>query len=134
MANADAFGLQNSGFESFLFADVGYEINGSSLTILSMLARLGKDPWTEAASWAKLPRPALIDRLAAAIAQMPLCPQALAEARNTASRVSLLLPSESAQPAKTAQVRNNFAGAQNKLIFVMLCASVAAAIAVLFFR
>ncbi len=56
MAKADVFALKNSGLEAFLLAEVGTEWNGSGLTVLSLLARLGKDPWAEAATWSKLPR------------------------------------------------------------------------------
>jgi hypothetical protein len=89
---SDAFALTKSGLNPFLFAEVGTELNGSTLTILSVLARLGQDPWAEAARWAKLPRAAIIDCLAQSISQMPLCPQALTDARLTASRLILLLP------------------------------------------
>jgi hypothetical protein len=92
MSHADAFALKNSGLNEFLFAEVGTEANGSSLTILSVLARLGRDPWAEAAGWTKLPRASIVDRLADCISQMPLRPPALAEARTTASRLILLLP------------------------------------------
>ncbi len=53
MTSTDAFALKNSDLNTFLFADVGTELNGSALTILSVLARLGEDPWAEAARWAK---------------------------------------------------------------------------------
>ena len=49
MSHPDAFALKNSGLNEFLFAEVGIELNGSPLTILSILARLGQDPWVEAA-------------------------------------------------------------------------------------
>ena len=88
----DAFALKNSGLDGFLYADVGSELNGSALTILSMIARLGHDPWAEAARWAALPRAGVIDSLARSIAQMPLAPSALAETRVTAARLALLLP------------------------------------------
>jgi hypothetical protein len=94
MSRPDAFALKNSGLNEFLFAEVGTELNGSQLTILSTLARLGRDPWTEAARWAKLPTAAMIDCLAHSIAQMPLCPQSLLEAHVTASRLVLLLPAQ----------------------------------------
>ena len=45
MAAADVFVFKNSGLNAFLFAEVGTELNGSPLTILSVLARLGQDPW-----------------------------------------------------------------------------------------
>jgi hypothetical protein len=96
MSYSDAFALKNSGLNAFLFAEVGTELNGSPLTILSILARLGRDPWAEAARWAEMPKPAMIDCLAYSIAQMPLCPQALVEARVTASRLVMLLPAPNA--------------------------------------
>jgi hypothetical protein len=94
MSHSDAFALKNSGLNEFLFAEVGSEMNGSPLTILSVLARLGKDPWTEAARLARLPMSSTIDDLANSISQMPLCPQALIDARTTAARLILLLPSQ----------------------------------------
>jgi len=100
MATSDAFALQRSGLNPFLFAEVGTELNGSTLTILSVLARLGQDPWAEAAKWTKLPKATIIDRLAQSIAQMPLSAQAINEARSTASRLILLLPSQAARPTE----------------------------------
>jgi hypothetical protein len=94
MTTSNAFAFKNSGLNEFLFAEVGTELNGSPLTILSVLARLGQDPWAEAARWTKLPKAATIDNLAQSISQMPLAPQAIAEARDTASRLILLLPSQ----------------------------------------
>jgi hypothetical protein len=111
MSNSNAFALKNSGLNDFLFAEVGSEINGSRLTILSMLARLGKDPWAEAARLARLPKSSTIDDLANSISKMPLGPQALTDARSTAARVMLLLPSQvqsisggASQPAETSAV------------------------------
>jgi hypothetical protein len=98
MTTSNAFAFKNSGLNEFLFAEVGTELNGSPLTILSVLARLGQDPWAEAARWTKLSKAATIDTLAQSISQMPLDPQAIAEARSTASRLIQLLPSQ-IQPA-----------------------------------
>jgi hypothetical protein len=92
MSRTDVFALKNTGLNSFLFAEVGTESNGSMLTVLSVLARLGEDPWTQAALWANLPTPDIIDRLAHSIAQMPLPPRALRDARQTATRLIQLLP------------------------------------------
>lgn len=107
MSHSDAFALKNSGLNEFLFAVVGTEANGSPLTILSVLARLGKDPWVEAARWAKLPRASIIDRLANSISQMPLPPQALVEARLTAARLILLLPSPAQSVRETESTAKN---------------------------
>jgi hypothetical protein len=100
MSTSDAFALKNSGLNEFLFADVGIEANGSPLTILSVLARLGQDPWAEAARWTNLPKASAIDRLANCISQMPLSPQSLAESRTTAARLVPLLPMQT-QPLRT---------------------------------
>ena len=91
-AAPNVFALKNSGFDAFLHADVGAELNGSALTVLSMIARLGRDPWAEAARWAALPRAGAIEGLAQSIAQMPLVPSALAETRTIAERLVQLLP------------------------------------------
>jgi hypothetical protein len=123
MTNANAFALPHSGLNPFLFAEVGVELNGSPLTILSVLARLGQDPWTEAAKWAKLPKAAMIDRLAQSIAQMPMSSQAISEAHNTASRLILLLPSQVARPSETPQATKP---AVSKWVVVVVCCAAVA--------
>jgi hypothetical protein len=108
----DAFALKNSGLQAFLYAGVGTEPNGSTLTILSVLARLGNDPWAQAACWAAMPRAAAIDGLSHGIAQMPLVTDPLMGSRDIAERLVQLLPTNSRQviPAEaggTTPVRPN---------------------------
>jgi hypothetical protein len=105
MGQTDVFALQNTGMGTFLFAEVGTESNGSMLTVLSVLARLGRDPWAQAAQWSRLPKAEIIDRLANCIAQMPMPPQALRDARETAARLILLLPT-------SASASNHSAGSK----------------------
>lgn len=105
MSRTDVFALQNSGLGAFLFAEVGTETTGSTLTVLSVLARLGEDPWAQAARWGRLPKADIIDRLANCIRQMPLPPQALRDASETAARLILLLPTR-------ASTSNHSAGAK----------------------
>ena len=104
MSSQDAFAFKNASLDAFLFAEVGIELNGSPLTILSVLARLGQDPWAEAAKWAKLPKAATIDRLAESISQMPLPPQAIHDAHSTASQLIQLLPPPVALPGEKPKV------------------------------
>ena len=99
MTQTNAFALQNSGLNAFLFAEVGTEQNGSTLTVLSTLARLGNDPWAQAAEWAKMPNAASIDCLTKSIRRMPLCGPAYVEAHATATRLVMLLPGQSGQVA-----------------------------------
>lgn len=123
VTSTDAFALKNSDLNAFLFADVGTELNGSALTILSVLARLGQDPWAEAARWAKMPKTAAIDCLAQSIGKMPLGPQALAETFATASSLIQLLP------VQTRDVRLGISGggrtptAQEWVPIALLCLS-----------
>jgi hypothetical protein len=97
MSQSDVFALKNSGLNAFLLADIGEEINGSRLTMLSALARLGKDPWDEAARWDQEPKAHAIEALTANIIDMPLNAEAIQDARSTAARLILLLPRQSQQ-------------------------------------
>lgn len=95
MTRPDVTTLPASDLDLFLFAGVGTQTNGDELTVLSLLARLGSDPWVEAASLALLPRQAATDWLAERIATMPLGSQAIGGARDTAARLLVLLPTRS---------------------------------------
>jgi hypothetical protein len=71
MALRPQFSLIHSEFNEFLFAPVGKEGNGTVLTVLSALTRLGMDPWGEAARLSELSKEAAARVLAAAIAKLP---------------------------------------------------------------
>ncbi len=94
------FALGDTGFGPFLLSAVGRDASGSDLTALSMLARLGKDPWHTASAWATGPRPVAIEELSADIATMPLDLSSLENGRKTAVRLVELLPRKG--PAETA--------------------------------
>ena len=65
------FSLGHSEFNEFLYEVVGEEKNGVQLTVLSALARIGLDPWREAARLADLPREAATRALAAIVRTLP---------------------------------------------------------------
>jgi hypothetical protein len=88
---SDAFVLQHSDLNDFLYADLG-GADGAMLTVLSLLARLGLDPWHEAGRIAKLPRKAAISRLAMMMAEASECSQSPECAISTSARLVLLLP------------------------------------------
>ncbi len=110
MSRPDHEALRNSNLNAFLYAEIGTELNGSTLTMLSVLARLGQDPWVEAARWARLPRATAVESLITVIDGIPLSPSAASDSRAAATRLVMLLPapewrpdlSTSALPAKTA--------------------------------
>lgn len=84
--------LQASDLNPFIFAPVGTELNGSTLTVLSLLARLGSDPWFEARRLADQPRKAAAEWLAERIALTSLAPEDHGDARRKAADLVALLP------------------------------------------
>lgn len=95
--------LQRSGLNDFLFADVGTEANGMMLSVASIFARQGNDPWREAGRLAGMPRRDATKSLAGTIAGMPDSLWPLADAAPIAARLVALLPTRSiAATAKAA--------------------------------
>jgi hypothetical protein len=92
MTNIDAYALQHSDLNGFLFAAVGNEANGMTLSVLSALARLEMDPWQEAGRLATLPATAAVDGLARIIAAMPAGLWSMADATIIAGWLVTLLP------------------------------------------
>jgi hypothetical protein len=72
MAAISQMSIGPGAFDAFLYAPVGEDKAGIDLTVLSALARLGLDPWSEAARLAELPRAAAIQALTRSIALLPL--------------------------------------------------------------
>jgi hypothetical protein len=101
VASPDVTALQRSDLNQFLFADIGTEANGMTLSVMSVFARLGADPWTEAGRLAILPKADAADSLASMIAGMPRSLWPLPDASVIAVRLIGLLP---ARPA-TAAIR-----------------------------
>lgn len=99
MGQSDAYALPHSELNGFLFADVGEEASGMKLSVLSTLARLGMDPWQEAARLARLPRKAAVDALARLIANLPNGLWSLPDATQIADRLVTLLPTAGGQAA-----------------------------------
>ena len=60
-----------SGLEKFLFADIGAQSNGLPLTVLSLFARAGLDPWEEVERLCHMSRSAAASKLAAEINRVP---------------------------------------------------------------
>lgn len=58
-------------FDAFLSAPVGDDADGAGLSVMSALARVGLDPWSEAARLSDLPRDAAVEALALALGRLP---------------------------------------------------------------
>ena len=92
MSGSDAFALRRSGLNEFLFAPVGTEASGMTLSLVSVFARGGDDPWREAGRLAGLSKPEAIASLARTIAGMPTSLWPLPAATTIATRLIALLP------------------------------------------
>lgn len=78
-------------FDDFLFSRIGEDASGMPLTLLSVLARLGVDPWQEAADLAHLPLEPAMQRLAARLEAVPNGPAPGADTETLATRLIALL-------------------------------------------
>ena len=113
MPSNDAHALQQSDLNRFLYADVGVEASGMTLSVLSILARVGLDPWQEAGRLAGLPRAKAIDGLAGIIVTQPASVWNRTDADAIASRLVALLPGrgETVQAISTRSVERTVRGA-----------------------
>jgi hypothetical protein len=100
MSNSDAFALRRSGLDEFLFASVGTEPSGLILSLLSVFARRGDDPWKEAGRLVGLPKGDAIESVTQTIVRMPRSVWTLLDATTIATRLVALLPTRlgDAQP------------------------------------
>ena len=89
---SSGFALPPTDLNDFLFADIEVQPNGMPLTVLSLLARLGADPWTEAERLAALPQPFAVSELSASIARISRASPTPGGAASIATRLIALLP------------------------------------------
>lgn len=126
MADAHVFALKQSGLRTFLHSAVGTEPNGVTLSLITVFARRGTDPWQEALRLATLPRPEAIDSLALAIASVPTGLWSLPTATTIATRLVALLP---AQPGSPVPIVSKSAGLRPAVKLGLAAALVVIAIA-----
>jgi hypothetical protein len=79
-------------FDQFLGAPIGEDRNGTTLGVLSALARLDVDPWREARTLSRMPREAAATRLTALIDALPGEQPSGVPSRASAADLVALLP------------------------------------------
>jgi hypothetical protein len=126
VASPDVTALQRSDLNQFLFADIGTEANGMTLSVMSVFARLGADPWTEAGRLAILSKADAADSLASMIAGMPRSLWPLPDASLIAVRLIGLLP---ARPATAAIRKVALRWPTNQIALVGACVALVIAFA-----
>ena len=98
MALSAQFCLLHSDLNDFLFAPVGEEQNGVTLSVVSGLTRLGLDPWEEAARLMPLPRARAAAALATLIARLPIHRTQALDDLEISRRLVELLPAQKMAP------------------------------------
>jgi hypothetical protein len=81
-----------SHFDPFLYAHVGADRHGGLLSVISALARLGVDPWEQAATLARLSVDGAVRELSALLARLPAIPGESLDPIILAKRLVSLLP------------------------------------------
>ncbi|WP_157033783.1 hypothetical protein [Belnapia moabensis] len=128
MVGTDVHALGHSDLNGFLFAPVGEESGGMTLTVLSTLARLEIDPWREAGRLATLPTAVAVDDLARVIATTPASHWSLPDAAIIAERLVALLPSRDGESVtSTPSVPDERRRSMGWSIAMLLAAAVLAA-------
>jgi hypothetical protein len=92
-------------FDLFLFALIGDEQDGPPLSVVSALARLEVDPWTEAACLTRMPRDQAKQRLASLLASLPNCTAGSSPEVVAARLIALLPQAGSVNAAAAARLR-----------------------------
>jgi hypothetical protein len=105
MALRQSFRPLRPDLDKFLFAAVGAEQAGIPLTTISMLTRLGLDPWEEAERLSSLGKREAVEQLARLIAKLPDSRRPLAEAREIADELVEQLPKHDRERAPASQIR-----------------------------
>jgi hypothetical protein len=92
MQGVEVLHTSEDGLDRFLYASVGDDRNGSAVTVVSAFARLGLDPWKEAAELAVLGQEAARVRLGTLLSRFKDVPALGLEHGAVAERLALLLP------------------------------------------
>lgn len=82
-------------YDKFLQSSVGDDRRGAGITVLSMLARLGVDPWREASELASMPEGRAHQRLDALMARFTGVPSWVPSRNDVVSRLLVFLPRRS---------------------------------------
>jgi hypothetical protein len=95
MSRMDYFRQDGTPFDKFLYAVLGQDRAGNTVSVLSALARLGRDPWDEAAELSALSSAAAQTRLQGLMASFADVPAEARDPRATIPRLVALLPQSS---------------------------------------
>lgn len=92
MSASDVLHPDGSDYDDFLYANVGEDRSGAAVTVLSALARLDLEPWTEARKLARLAQEDAHVRLTKHFEAITDIPALALASEGRAARLVLLLP------------------------------------------
>jgi hypothetical protein len=118
-------------YEDFLYAAVSEQQNGMTVSVLSLFARRGVDPWSEAARLSGLPAEAANRALVRMISQPPEGAGLPCDAAATASRLLERLPGpgrRAPRPAAADAGAPAVADGNRSVFYVLIAAAVVAAL------
>ena len=92
MSASDVLHPDGSDYDAFLFAELGEDRTGAAVTVLSALARLDLEPWTEARELARLAREDAQVRLTTHFEAITDIPALALAGEGRAAKLVLLLP------------------------------------------
>jgi hypothetical protein len=118
-------------FDEFLAASIGEDRNGTSLSVLSALARLDVDPWQEAASLGRMSGEAAAGRLTALIDALPYEPAIAVPSKTIAADLVALLPKTKKLNVSSPDNVLAVVGARQAHVRIALCALIALIVIVL---
>jgi hypothetical protein len=102
MTQPRSFAFPPSDLTAFLLAEIEYRADGGFLTVFSLFARAGADPWSEADRLAALPSEDAIAALAATIAASAVGISPRCDPEVTATRLVDHLPAQRHQRPQCA--------------------------------
>lgn len=108
MTVSDVLRPDGPAYDAFLQAEVGEDSTGSTVTVLSALARLGLEPWTEAKELARLSRNSAQVRLKAHLGAMNYIPTLEQASGSVATRLVGLLPTRAPKGPSKLPLAVNF--------------------------
>jgi hypothetical protein len=120
MTPAASTSFVSAELSEFLYAPIGSENNGMTLSVLSALTRLNIDPWDEAAQLCELPKQAAATRLCSLIARLPAGSWTHADCQAIAEHLIEFLPHRSSSPQDARGSRRINLGAVSIIIAVAL--------------
>jgi hypothetical protein len=113
-------------FEGFLFADIGTQPNGLPLTVLSLFARAGVDPWSEAERLSQMSRVAAISYMMSEINRAPAVYRSNVDVAQLAKSLVARLPGrEPVKPIDVSVAGTGFEGLPMMALMMMFYAILA---------